>query len=62
LFDNCTNFNNRYPHGVGLRGARDETSGVPVTTFKRSNRIYRLAMRHNRDLDHDRDGIAGEKA
>jgi hypothetical protein len=62
LFDNCTNFNNRLPHGVGLRGARDETSGVPVTTFKRSNRIYRLAMRHNRDLDHDRDGIACEKA
>jgi hypothetical protein len=62
LYDNCTNFNNRYPHGVGRRHAHDHTSGTPVTNFKRSNKIYRRAMRHNRDLDRDRDHIACEKA
>lgn len=62
LYDNCTNFNNRYPHGVGKRHAHDHTSGTPVTTFKKSNRIYRKAMNHNPDLDRDRDHIACEKA
>jgi Excalibur calcium-binding domain len=31
--------------------------GTPVTTFKRSNRLYRL----NKGLDRDKDGIASEK-
>lgn len=62
LFGNCTNFNNRYPHGVGKRHARDHTSGTPVTNFRRSNRIYANAMRHNQDLDRDRDHIACEQA
>ena len=62
LYDNCTNFNKRYPHGVGKIGARDRTkSGDPVRTFVRSNRIYRAAMRWNDDLDRDKDGIACEK-
>jgi hypothetical protein len=61
LFDNCTNFNDRYPHGVGRRGARDRTSGDPVTNFKRSTRIYNRAIRHNPDLDRDGDGIACEQ-
>ncbi len=60
LHDNCTNFNNRYPHGVGQRGARDR--GGNVTNFKRSNRIYNRAERHNGDLDRDNDRIACEKA
>jgi len=47
----------RYPHGVGKVGAHDKTSGVPVTNFKRSNRLYYL----NRSLDRDKDGIACEK-
>jgi hypothetical protein len=25
VYDNCTLFNNRYPHGVGKAGARDHT-------------------------------------
>jgi hypothetical protein len=58
---NCTQVNKRYPHGVGKVGARDKTSGVPVTTFKRSTRLYRLAMSYNRGLDRDKDGIACEK-
>ena len=62
IHDNCTNFNNKFKHGVGTRKAKDETSGTPVTTFKRSNRIYWRAERHNRDLDRDNDRIACEKA
>jgi len=62
LYDNCTKFNKRYPHGVGKVGARDRTkSGDRVRTFLRSNRIYRLAMHYNDDLDRDGDGIACEK-
>jgi hypothetical protein len=56
-YRNCTALNKRYPHGVGRWGARDHTSGTPVTTFKRSNRLYR----QNRSLDRDKDGIACEK-
>jgi hypothetical protein len=62
LYKNCTNLNKRYPHGVGRLGARGHTSGTPVTNFKRSTRIYRLAISHNRGLDRDKDGIACEKA
>ena len=60
IHDNCTNFNNKYPHGVGRRGAHDQ--GGNVTNFKRSNRIYNRAERHNGDLDRDNDRIACEKA
>jgi hypothetical protein len=62
IHDNCTNFNKRFPHGVGTRKARDKTSGERVTTFKRHNRIYWRAERHNPDLDRDNDRIACEKA
>jgi hypothetical protein len=58
---NCTQVNKRYPHGVGRAGARDKTSGVPVTNFRRSTRIYNTAMKYNRGLDRDKDGIACEK-
>jgi hypothetical protein len=60
LHDNCTNFNKRFPHGVGTRHARDR--GGSVTNFRRSNRIYWRAERHNGDLDRDNDRIACEKA
>ena len=60
IHDNCTNFNNKYPHGVGRRGAHDQ--GGDVTNFKRSNRIYKRAVNHNDDLDRDNDKIACEKA
>jgi hypothetical protein len=39
-------------------GARDKTSGTPVTTFKRNTKLYNLAMSYNRGLDRDKDGIA----
>jgi len=62
LYKNCTNLNKKYPHGLGKVGARDRTSGTPVTNFKRSTKLYNLAMSHNRGLDRDKDGIACEKA
>jgi excalibur calcium-binding domain-containing protein len=58
---NCAQVNKRYPHGVGKVRARDKTSGTPVTNFKRSNALYNTAMRYNRGLDRDKDGIACEK-
>jgi hypothetical protein len=60
--DNCTALNKRYPHGVGKVGARDKTTGDRVTTFRRSNALYSTAMRWNRTLDRDKDGIACEQA
>jgi hypothetical protein len=47
---------------VGRFGARDKTTGVPVTNFRHSTRLYRTAMRFNKGLDRDKDGIACEKA
>jgi hypothetical protein len=61
LYKNCTNFNKRYPHGVGKLVAKDRTSGEPVTNFRRSTPIYNTAMRWNRGLDRDKDGVACEK-
>jgi hypothetical protein len=63
IHDNCTSFNKAYPHGVGRAGARDRVSGRsgPVTSFKRSTAIYRIAVHHNSGLDRDHDGVACEK-
>ena len=58
---NCTAVNRRYAHGVGRNHAHDRTSRVPVTNFKRSTALYNTAMRDNKSLDRDRDGIACEK-
>ena len=64
LYKNCTNLSDRYPHGIGKVGARDAVKGdsTPVTTFTRSNRLYRTVISYNRGLDRDKDGIACEKA
>jgi len=61
-YKNCSQLNDRYPHGIGKIGARDHTSGTPVTNFKRSSALYAAAMSHNRGLDRDHDGIACERA
>jgi hypothetical protein len=58
---NCTALNKKYRHGVGRVGAHDKTTGTPVTNFRRSNRLYRIAMSYNRGLDRDKDRIACEK-
>lgn len=62
VYDNCTALNKKWPHGVGRSNAKDHTSGTPVTTFKRSTKLYNEAMRANSRLDGDKDGIACEKA
>ena len=58
---NCKAVNARYPHGVGKIGAHDKSAGEPVTNFMRSNKVFALAMRYNRGLDRDHDGVACEK-
>ena len=60
IHDNCTKFTKRYPHGVGTRTAGDRGATDPVTSFKRSDRIYWEAERHNGSLDRD-DRVACEK-
>jgi hypothetical protein len=60
LWKNCSHVNAKYRHGVGRASAHDKTNGSPVTTFVRSNRLYALAMKYNRGLDRDKDGIACE--
>jgi len=62
IFDNCTNFNEKFPHGVGRKNAVDTTSGDPVTSFLHSNKKYATAMKKNPDLDRDGDKIACERA
>lgn len=62
VFTNCTALHTRWPHGVGRLHAHDQTTGTPVTTFKRSNRLYVRAMNHNAGLDRDHDKIACEAA
>lgn len=48
---NCKQVNASYPHGIGKLGAHDKASGTPpVTNFKRSTRLYLLAMSHDGDL------------
>ncbi|SDC73273.1 excalibur calcium-binding domain-containing protein [Nocardioides lianchengensis] len=58
VFANCDAMHRVYPHGVGKPGARDKTSGKPVTSFKRSKALYQA----NAKSDRDKDGIACEKA
>jgi hypothetical protein len=62
IFDNCTNFNEKFPHGVGKKNAVDHTSGTPVTTFVHSDKKYATAMNKNAGLDGDKDKVACEKA
>lgn len=58
---NCTTVQQKYPHGVGRTTAKDRTSGVPVTSFTKSNALYAAAMKARPGLDRDKDGIACEK-
>ncbi|MET4136657.1 excalibur calcium-binding domain-containing protein [Pseudarthrobacter sp. PvP090] len=65
-YKNCTELNKVYPHGVGKTGARDKTSGTPVTTFRVNSKVYSYNDGAQRrlgeyDLDRDDDGIACEK-
>ena len=56
-YPNCAALHKTYPHGVAKPGARDKTSGKPVTTFTVNRSVYSS----NTHLDRDKDGIACEK-
>lgn len=56
-YKNCAALNKTYSHGVARPGARDKTSGRPVTTFRVDKNVYQ----NNTHLDRDKDGIACEK-
>jgi len=62
-YKNCTALQKKYPHGVGKSGAEDKVSGSskPVTTFTKSTTIYQAAIKQNKGLDRDKDGVACEK-
>jgi len=61
---NCTALHHRLApaeHGLGRLHAIDHvTSGTPVTNFRRSNRLFGIAMSHNKGLDRDKDKVACE--
>ena len=57
-FTNCDAMHRVFPHGVGQFGAKDHTSGTPVTNFARAPRWYA----QNTSLDRDKDHIACEAA
>ncbi len=60
-FKNCTALNKVYPHGVGKSGAKDKTSGTPVTNFRHSTSLYKKIIKYRKSHDRDKDGIACEK-
>jgi hypothetical protein len=57
-FKNCDALHKVFPHGVGMKGAHDHTSGTPVTNFARKPLWYKK----NTASDRDKDGIACESA
>ena len=59
IHDNCTKLTQKWPHGVGRRGAVDR--GGDVTNFRRNTRAYNRAVAHNGTLDRDNDKIACER-
>ena len=65
-YANCAAMQEVHPHGVGRTGARDSTSGTPVTTFLVNTKLYEYNDGKDdkpgeKDLDRDNDGIACEK-
>ncbi len=68
IYSNCTAFNGKYSHGVKVSAKTKNTvhkrNGSVVYEYSRayvSASIYKKAMKQNRDLDRDRDGIACER-
>ncbi len=62
IYKNCDALHGKYKHGVGRSDARDHTSGKPVTSFTHSTSAYNAAVKANKSLDRDKDGIACESA
>lgn len=59
-YKKCADLNAVYPHGVGLKGAKDKVRAgtKPVTTFTVNAAVYTA---NKPKLDRDKDGIACEK-
>jgi len=55
----CAKLHTKFPHGVGLPGAKDHVAGksVPVTNFTRNKAWY---LKNASSLDRDHDGVACE--
>jgi hypothetical protein len=65
-YANCTALHKVYKHGVGKKGAHDlikgkVVKGKSVTTFKVSTKTYNAAIKANKRLDADHDGVACEQ-
>lgn len=65
-YANCAAMQKVHPHGVGRKGAKDRTSGTPVTTFLVNTKLYeyndgKARKKGEKDLDRDNDGVACEK-
>lgn len=62
-YANCTALQKTYGHGIGRTNAHDVVRGStkPVTTWRHDTAGYNKAVKANRDLDRDRDGVACEK-
>jgi hypothetical protein len=62
-YKNCAQLHKKFKHGVGKKHATDHhtKTSKPVTNFKRSTKIYTIAVKYHPDLDRDKDGIACEK-
>ncbi len=58
VYGKCERLNLDFPHGVGLKGARDKNkTGVPVTNYTINPVVYAA----NKRLDRDKDKIACER-
>jgi len=58
-YKNCTALNKKYPHGAGLKGAKDKVkSGKPVTNFKIISKDFYSV---NKKMDRDKDKVICEK-
>ena len=57
-YSSCAKLNKDFLHGVGKPGAKDKTSGTPVTNFARNKKVYDT---NKKARDRDKDGIACEK-
>lgn len=70
-YPTCKSLNRDFKHGVGKRGAVDQSSSTRVTNFTRNTTVYLLNNgprtpgaapgQGQYDLDRDNDGIACEK-
>ena len=63
IWKNCTNVHKRYPHGVGKLRATRSSAGQHRARddVQAQHTALQHAMRYNKRLDADKDGVACEK-